>query len=135
MDYVSVLNVDKGMDSAGIVANSALVLGLTAGRMLPDATFGPDVVDGDGAMHTYLTNIGHYVRKAGQNKLRTLRQEFASVTDVIVIDYSEDAAPADYDEYARNLASHPGEDIRYRAIYVYGPEDIIIPRTKNLSRL
>ncbi len=133
--FVSVLIVDQSIESAGIIANTSLVLGLTAGRELPPETFGPKVTDGEGSPHEYLTSIGHHVRKAGQSKLRSLRQQFLSLPSITVVDYTEDAAPSDYSEYARNLASHTGEEIRYRAIYVYGPEESVVPVTKNLSRL
>ena len=133
--FISVLIVDQAIDSKGVVANVAFVLGLTAGRGLPHETFGPDVTDGDGATHRYLTRIGHIVRKAGQNKLRSLRQALAGNPDVLLVDYTEDAAPADYGEYAETLAKHSGEELKYRALHVYGPEEIIAPLTRNLSRL
>ncbi len=135
MAKISVLIVDKGIDSKGVIANTAFVLGLTAGREISADTFGEDVVDGDGMKHKYLTKIGHLVRKAGQNKIRTLREEFADRDDILVIDYTEEAAPADYDQYTCNLSSHCGEEIKYRALYIRGPADVILPPTKNLPRL
>jgi hypothetical protein len=133
--FISVLIVDQGIDSKGVVANAAFVLGLTAGRDLPQETFGPDVADGDGVTHRYLTRVGHVVRKAGQSKLKSLRQALAGNPDVLLVDYTEDAAPADYEEYAEALAKHSGEELKYRALHVYGPEELIAPLTKNLSRL
>jgi hypothetical protein len=133
--FLSVLIVDQAIESKGIVANAAFVLGLTAGRELPGETFGPDAVDGNGATHRYLTSIGHIVRKAGQNKLRSLRQELARNPEVLLVDYTEDAAPANYEEYRETLAKHSGEELNYRALHVYGPEAIVGPLTKNLSRL
>lgn len=135
MDQVSVLIVDKALAAPGLIANTAFVLGLTAGRLLPDVTFGPEVTDGDGAKHAFLTNIGHYVREAGQSKIQSLRQAFAAMPEVKIIDYTEDAAPADYAAYTQSLANHKGEAIKYRAIHLYGPADKIVPLTKNLSRL
>lgn len=132
---VSVLIVDQTLDAVGVLANCAFVLGLSAGRMLGSDTFGREVVDGDGFRHHALTNIGHNVRKAGQAKLRKLREIFAAMPGMIVVDYTEDAAPADYEEYARNLMLHKGEQIRYRAIHIYGAEEEVVPLTKNLSRL
>ena len=73
MRNISLLLINKSIKEPGILTNAAFVLGLTAGRDLPEDTFGPDVVDGDGARHTYLTNIAHFVRKAGPSKLRSLR--------------------------------------------------------------
>ena len=133
--FVSVLIVDQAIEAKGVLANAAFVLGLTAGRELAQETFGPDVVDGEGTTHRSLTRIGHFVRKAGQNKMRNLRKEFAKDPRVLVIDYAEDAAPADYDTYSRDLSQHSGEQIKYRALYAYGPADIVVPLTKNLSHL
>ena len=132
---VSVVVVDQALEHKGILANAAFVIGLSAGRELPGATFGPDVTDGDGKNHRYLTNIGHFIRKAGQAKIRTLRDEFAADDRTTVFDYSEDAAPSDYSEYEKSIASRRTDEISYRAIHIYGPESIVAPRTKNLSRL
>jgi hypothetical protein len=133
--FVSVLIVNQAIESKGILANVALVLGLTAGRELPQSTFGSDVLDGEGAIHRYLTNIGHVVRKAGHNKMRTIRTALVKSPDVLLVHYTEDAAPVDYNSYSRSLVGHSGEDIKYRAIYIYGPGESVMPLTKNLSRL
>ena len=133
--YISVLIVDQSITDKGILANASFVLGLSAGRKLPEETFGYDVTDGDGTTHAYLTKIGHYIRKAGQNKMHELRARLIVEKSITIVDYTEDAAPADYLEYARNLATHKGEDITYRALSVYGPKDILLPLTKNLSKL
>jgi hypothetical protein len=131
----SVLIIAKGVDHKGILANCSFVLGLTAGRLLPNESFGPDVIDGDRTNHKFLTNISHYVREAGQSKLKTLRSEFIQNPDVIVVDYTEDAAPADYATYTASLGTHKGEEIMYRAIHVYGPTEYVVSKTKNLSML
>ena len=132
---ISVLIVDQQIDQRGILSNAALVIGLTVGRELPAETFGADVLDSAGITHRYLTNIGHFVRKASQGKLRSLRATFSEHPDVLLVDYTEDAAPSNYDAYAQSLAARPAAEISYRAIYVYGPEEIVVPLTKNLSRL
>lgn len=134
MENVSVIILNKAFDEKGLFTNVGFVLGLSAGRELPDATFGKDVVDGDGKAHKSLTNIGHYVRKVGGTKLANLRNTFAEMPGVLVIDYTEDAAPADYEQYTKSLGQHKGEEIVYRAVYVYGPADKVIPLTKSLSR-
>ncbi len=135
MKIASVLIISKGLEHKGLLANTGFVLGLTAGRLLPAETFGSDVVDGDNSTHRFLTNIGHYVREAGQSKLQSLRAELIQNPEVTIIDYTEDAAPSDYQEYAQSLARHKGEQIIYRAIHIFGPEEIVIPKTKNLSML
>jgi hypothetical protein len=130
-----VLIVNKSIAEPGIIANAALVLGLTVGRHLPEETFGAAVVDGDGRSHESLTSIGHIVRKATAAKLRTLWDTFSVDPEVYVVDYTEAAAPADYDAYAAALGSRRSEEITFRAIHVYGPGEKIIPLTKNLSSL
>jgi hypothetical protein len=134
MKNISVLIVNEKIDHKGIIANVSFVLGLTAGRELLQETFGTDVVDGDDSIHKYLTNIGHYVRKAGQNKIKTIRKEFLDA-GIMVVDYTDDAAPADYATYTESIKSHKAEEIIYRAIWVYGPEEIVLLKTKNLSSL
>ncbi|TAK58111.1 DUF2000 family protein [Patescibacteria group bacterium] len=135
MQKASVLIVAKGVDHKGILANCAFVLGLSVGKLLPAETFGVEVVDGDGTRHPALTNISHYVRESGQSKMRTLRAEFIQNPDVSVVDYTEDAAPADYAMYTKSLGAHKGEEIIYRAIHIYGPAEYVISKTKNLSML
>lgn len=135
MKFISVLVVDQSIENKGILTNAGFVLGLSAGRYLPADTFGSDVVDGDGSTHGALTNIAHFVRKSGQSKLRTLRAEFINHPDVKIIDYTEDAAPSNYETYAANIATHKGDEITYRAVHFFGPEEVLIPKTKNLSSL
>jgi len=75
------------------------------------------------------------VRKATGAKLRTLWTEFSADPDVSLVDYTEAAAPADYGAYTAALGSTAGDEITFRAIHVYGPEEKIVPLTKNLSSL
>ena len=133
--FLSVVIVDQQQESKGIIANAAFVLGLSAGREMSDTCFGPDVRDGSGQVHPSLTNIGHFVRKAGQSKLRTLRQVLSQHPEVRLIDYTEEAAPSDYNAYASGIAQKSAEEIHYRALHVFGPESVVAPVTKNLSRL
>ncbi len=133
--YISVLIVDQSLSPVGVLANTCFVLGLTAGRLMPVTAFGHDTVDGDGSAHRYLTSIAHFVRKAGQSKIRTLRATLIANPEVSLVGYTEDAAPSDYKEYAENLVRHSGDQIVYRALHVYGPEEVVTPLTKNLSRL
>ncbi len=135
MNKISVLVVATGIDHKGILTNVGFVLGLTSGRLLPESTFGSDVIDGDDSTHKFLTNIGHYVREAGQSKLKSLRKELAQNPNITIVDYTEDAAPSNYEEYKENIAKHTENEIIYRAIYFYGPEEILVPKTKNLSML
>ena len=135
MASISVLIVNQSIADPGTVANVAFVLGLTAGRLMPAETFGEDVVDGGHHRHRYLTSLPHIVRKAGAAKLCTLREALSNIEGVHVVDYAEEAATSSYSEYEQALGTRPSEDIRYRAIHVFGPADMIYPLTKNLSRL
>jgi hypothetical protein len=134
-DDVSVIIVNKSIRDLGVIANAAFVIGLTAGRLLPDETFGSDVTDGSGSRHLHLTRIGHVVRKAGAQKLRRVRDELAAADRVTVVGYPEQAAPADYALYAEALEHAPADEINYRAIHAWGPRAVIEPVTSNLSRL
>jgi len=131
----SVLIVDQQLENKGIIANAAFVIGLTVGREMSLETFGNDVLDKDGINHRYLTRIGHIVRKAGQSKIRSIRELLVTNVYVSMVDYPEDASPSDYSIYAANLKSRSKDEINYRALHIIGPESIVVPITKNLSRL
>jgi hypothetical protein len=132
---IGVLLVDQSITSAGIEQNLGLVLGLSAGRKMLCEHFGPDVSDADGRTHPQLTNSPHFVRKCSANKLRELRDVFASHPELIVVDYTEAAATSDYAAYAKALSEQAGDQVVYRAVFAFGPEQLLTPLTKNLSRL
>ena len=134
MSMISVIVVNKNK-CVGELTNAGFVCGLTAGRLLPDETFGAPVTDGENQEHAFLTRIAHIVRKAGESKLRELRQKCAENPDVILVDYTEAAAPSCYDTYVKNLSSQSGDQISYRMVSAYGPEEFLVPLTKNLSAL
>jgi len=134
MANISVVVVNEKLDR-GLQANAVFVLGLTMGRLMGDATFGKDVVDGDGRQHSFLTCIGHTVRMASPTKVATLRNQLAEHPEVILVDYTEDAGPPVYELYELALKSHAGDAIIYRAFAAYGPEEVVYGRTKNLSLL
>lgn len=75
------------------------------------------------------------LRKTGRAVIVCAKGRGVKKPEVTLVDYVEDAAPADYDEYARNLRGRAGDEISYRALYVYGPEEVVLPLIRNLSRL
>ncbi|MGZ4753429.1 MAG: DUF2000 domain-containing protein [Acidimicrobiia bacterium] len=133
-DIKSVLILNGKIPEVGVIANTAFVLGLTVGRLIPDTTFGPNVLDGDGRTHLSLTQIGHTVRVANPTKLARLAETLKGEAGLTVVDYTEDAAPADYAQYTATLGVRQGEDIVYRAVHVFGPADLVDKYTRNLSR-
>ncbi len=134
MNFCSVIIVDKAEEHHGLLANISFVLGLSASKYMPPETFREDAIDGDGAVHRGLTCIAHHVRQAGQNKLRTLRKHFTEIDSVEVTDYTRAALPSSYDEYTKTLKNQSGDEIEYLGIHLFGPEEAIVPKTKNLSR-
>lgn len=103
---ISVLIVNEKLEAAGIITNAAFVLGLTAGKFMPDESYGHDVIDGDGKKHLFLTKIGHYVRKATNTKIKTIRDAVSENTQIKITDYTEDAAPCRL-QRLRNLTFKP----------------------------
>ncbi|MBP9839324.1 MAG: DUF2000 family protein [Proteobacteria bacterium] len=134
-NYLSVLIVNQSLEHRGLLSNAAFVLGLTAGRELPPSTFGENVWDKDGKSHKYLTKIAHHVRKASGGKIRAIREAITDNSAISAVDYPEEAAPSDYSIYSNALKEKAISEIDYRAIHLYGPESLLLPLTKNLSRL
>ena len=67
-----------------------------------------------------------------------LRQKLALVPDDenTIADLLQIAQPELVgNNYQEALQSHSGEEIQYRALWVYGPSEIIVPLTKSLSKL
>jgi len=127
--------VNQAITHVGIIANATFVLGLSIGREMNASEFGDAVIDGSGSLHHALTNMKHIVRKAGDTKIKTLRAQLLAQPGVTVIDYTEAASTSDYDEYVRTLENQKSDEIIYRAIHILGPQEIVEPLTKNLSRL
>lgn len=121
----------------GILANTAGILGITLGRHLPE-TIGPDVCDKSGREHLGIIAIPVPILKAGQERIRAIRQrlyqpEFA---DVVTVDFSNVAQSCNvYDEYQAHAAATEENDFSYFGLGLCGPKKLINQLSGNLPLL
>jgi len=122
---------------AGLVANTAAILGLTLGKKAPDLV-GRDTVDGAGRTHLGIINVTLPILKSNAENLRTLRdqlygQEYADLT---VVDFSATAQHCkDYEDYVTRSVSVPPEHHCYYGLALYGPKKTVNKLTGSLPLL
>lgn len=134
-ENISVLIIDQSLDHKGFLANHSFVLGLSAGRVMNDSLFGPEVQDKDGVIHMPLTNIGHMVKVASQGKIKELYKEFKLLNQCNVVDYTDASLTPIYSEYQEKLSTQDLREFTIRAMHVFGPKELVFPKTKNLDML
>lgn len=131
-----VMVIDEALP-AGIIANTAGILGLTLGKHLPEA-IGPEVLDKSGCAHLGIIQIPLPILKADQAKIKEIRQrlyqpEFAGL---LAVDFSDVAQSCNvYDEYIRKAAAVEEDSFRYLGIGICGGRRLVNKLTGSLPLL
>lgn len=131
-----VMILDGGLP-AGVVANTAAVMGVTMGMKLPDVV-GEDVSDGAGRRHAGIVQFPIPILKGSPEILAALREklykpEYAGLT---VVDFSELAQGCrTYGEFTQKMAACPPEDLRYMGLALCGDKKAVSSLTGNLPLL
>lgn len=139
MDYETekcVLILDADMP-AGLLANTAAILGITLGRQLPEAV-GGDVTDGSGQTHLGITAFPVPVLRGTAESLQSLRQRLGQpeFRDLTVADFSQLAQSCrTYGEFQEKMARTAGEDLRYLGLAICGDKRKVSRLTGSLPLL
>jgi len=107
----------------GLVANTAAVLGISAGKLFGDMV-GHDNMDADGRMHRGITTKTVPILGGTKEEIKGIRDNLygSDYTDTTVIDFSEIAQKSlDYETYTTVLANALSSEIDYLGICIYGP--------------
>ncbi|WP_346353756.1 DUF2000 domain-containing protein [Azotosporobacter soli] len=134
MKIVMIINKDL---PSGLMANTAAVLGISAGKMLQEIV-GANVLDRDGNVHLGITSKVVPVLQCDKLQLKELRRKvFAQAYDeVTAIDFSEIAQRSlDYESYAKKIGNTAEEEIDYLGLCIAGPLKKISKLTGNLPLL
>ena len=139
MDYetekcVLILDADT---PAGLLANTAAILGITLGRQLPEAV-GGDVTDGSGRTHLGITAFPVPVLRGTAESLQSLRQRLGQpeFRDLTVADFSQLAQSCrTYGEFQEKMARTAGEDLRYLGLAICGDKRKVSRLTGSLPLL
>lgn len=120
MKIVMIINKELPI---GLIANTAAVLGITAGKMFSEIV-GHDNFDADGNVHSGITTKTIPILSGTKAQIKSIRDRLygEDYLDSTVIDFSEVAQKSlDYDAYTALLANSESADIDYLGICIYGP--------------
>lgn len=123
MEEKCVLVADSSLP-AGVLANTAAILGVTLGVRFPQAV-GPDVADGSGALHPGIITLPIPVLKSNAAGLRALRSRLGEppFEGVFTADFSDVARRCrTYPEYVTSAAGTPEREFTYLALLLWGPK-------------
>lgn len=139
MDYENVkcvMVIDEDLP-AGVISNTAGILGITLGRQRPE-TVGPDVSDKNGRTHLGIVEIPVPVLKASREKLRELRCRLyePAFSGLTVVDFSDVAQSCNkYNEFIQKAARTGEEDFQYFGLGICGEKKLVNKLTGSLPLL
>lgn len=122
---------------AGMIANTAGIMGITLGKHIPEAV-GPDVTDQSGRTHLGIIEFPVPILRADREKIREIRQklyqpEFDSLTTVDFSDVAQGCKT--YDEFIGKAAGTEEEELRYLGVGICGSKKLVNRLTGNLPLL
>lgn len=121
----------------GVIANTAVILGITLGTKMPDVV-GDDVPDFDGNPHAGIIRFPVPVLKGNKEILKVLRIMLldAQFDDLTVVDFSDLAQKCrTYDEFIDQMAAASEAELHYIGIAICGNKKKINKLTGNLPLL
>lgn len=132
----AVIVIDEGLP-AGLIANTAAILGVTLGKRVPECV-GHDVTDASGHVHTGIITIPIPILKGGREELRILRRALFSenYADLEVVDFSDVAQGCKtYDKYAELAAGTDETKHNYLGVAIFGDKKKVNKLTGSMSLL
>lgn len=131
-----VIVVDENLP-LGIIANTAVILGITMGMKMPDVV-GNDVLDLEGNPHMGIIQFPVPILKGNTEVLKSIRTklfepQFAELT---VVDFSNLAQGCKtYDEFIAKMANTSESKLKYIGIAICGNKKQVNKLTGNLPLL
>ena len=131
-----VMVIDENLP-LGIIANTAAVMGVTLGKIMPDLV-GTDVYDKSGYGHFGIIEIPIPILKGNAELIKEIRtrlyqQEFS---DLRVVDFSDLAQKCKtYDEYIEKMAAADESGLQYLGIAICGAKKKVNKLTGNMPLL
>ena len=129
--------VIDGQLSAGLIANTAAIMGITLGRKLPEVV-GPDVRDRNGRPHLGIITFPMPVLRGSAESIWERRERLCQpeYQELTVVDFSDLAQGCKtYDEFIEKMGQIPEEALRYLGIAVCGAKKTVNRLTGNMPLL
>lgn len=121
----------------GIIANTAVILGITLGKTLPEVV-GEDVYDSTGNGHLGIIRFPVPVLKEKGERIQLLREKLFApeFSDVTVVDFSDLAQSCKtYGEFMEKMAGVPESELPYFGIAICGDKKKVNKLTGSMALL
>lgn len=121
----------------GIVTNTAAIMGITLGKMMPDVV-GEDVVDKTGNEHLGIIEFPVPILKGTADGIRNIRERLyqPEFEDLTVVDFSDLAQGCKtYDEFIGKMADVPECDLQYYGLAICGTKKKVNKLTGSMPLL
>lgn len=131
-----VMVIDENLP-LGIISNTAAVMGVTIGKLLPEAV-GVDVTDRTGHDHLGIIEFPIPILKGSKNSIRELRTRLydESFSGLKVVDFSDTAQGCKtYDEYIDKMTELSEAELTYFGIAICGNKKQVNKLTGNMPLL
>ena len=135
MKLVMIINRDLPL---GLVANTAVVLGISLSKIYQEDIVGGDIADADGNLHLGITAQTIPILSASREQVKEIREAMfeSAFAEVAAIDFSEAAQRClNYDQYMRSLSQLSAEELFYLGVCMYGPKKKVNKLTGSLPLL
>ena len=117
----------------GIIANTAVILGITLGKTIPEAV-GPDVIDQTEKSHLGIIKFPVPVLKSSAEKLKYIREQLFH--DLLVVDFSDLAQSCKtYDDFIQKMTQVPESALKYFGLAICGSKKKVAKLTGSLPLL
>lgn len=129
MKIVMVVNTEL---SAGLVANTTAVLGISLGNANKEI-LGPDCVDGSDIIHKGITHISIPILGTDGHTLKMIYAQSIQNDHIDVIDFNQIAQGCrDYSDYACKLSNSAQDEIEFSGLCLSGPRKAVEKLTGSL---
>ena len=129
--------VIDGQLPAGLIANTAAIMGITLGKELPEVV-GADVRDQNGRPHLGIITFPVPILRGSGESIRELREKLCQpeYQELTVVDFSDLAQGCKtYDEFIEKMGQTPEEALGYLGIAVCGAKKKVNRLTGNMPLL
>ena len=131
-----VMVIDESLP-AGMIANTAAIMGITLGKNLPEVV-GADVTDQSGARHLGIIEFPVPILRGTRPVLKELREALSQpgFQDLTVVDFSELAQGCrTYDEFIEKMGRAPESALEYIGVAICGPRKKVNQLTGSMPLL
>lgn len=131
-----VIVLDGGLPR-GIISNAAAILGISLGRLVPEAV-GCDICDKSGCIHSGIIEFPVPVLNGTAEQIKDIRKRLyeSGFEDISAVDFSDTAQGCrTYDEFVRKMSETEESELRYFGVGLCGDRKKVTSLTGSLPLL